>query len=201
VMGVLFACACFYNIHLYRAPFSNVGAQELAARLKPYAAKNYTMAVTEAGDLPFYSDWKAIDAIGLNDEFIAHHGGVLTEAYLDTYRPKLILYRQWNTYGDMAKYKVPSSSIDPANKLRLNDVVLHDYAVKHGYVLAAMWAANYCDYHVYWVKPDFVDSAAVVSAIRDYPYYMQATGRLSYDFRDAPVSLIPCVVPGTPTEW
>lgn len=194
VTVVLFGCACFYNMHLYRAPFSNVGAQELAARLRPYAAKNYTMVVTEAGDLPFYSQWRTVDALGLNDEFVAHHGGVLTEAYLDTYHPEVILYRQAGLYGALAGYKVPATSIDPANKLVLNDIVLHDYAIKHGYVLAAMWGAVYCDLHVYWVKPDFADSAAIFSAIRDHPYYMQVTGQLSYDFRDAPVPPVPCEV-------
>ncbi len=201
VTAVLFGCACFYNMHLYLAPFSNVGAQQLAARLKPYAAKNYTMVVTEAGDLPFYSEWRTVDALGLNDEFIAHHGGILTEAYLDTYHPELIMYHQWRVYGKMAEYKVPAHLIDPANKLELNNLVLHDYAVKHGYVLAAMWGSTYCSYHVFWVKPDFADSAAIVSAIRDHPYYMQVTGSLSFDFRNAPAPSIPCEVPGSGTQW
>jgi hypothetical protein len=78
--------------------------------------------------------------------------------------------------------------------------VLHDYAVKHGYVLAAMWGAAYCDFHVYWVKPDFADSAAIVSAIRDHPYYMQVTGQLSYDFRNAPVPPVPCSVQSSVSE-
>ncbi len=80
------------------------------------------------------------------------------------------------------------------DKLSLNDAIMHNYAIKHGYVLAAVWGGTYCDYHVYWVKPNFADSNAIVSAIRDHPYYMQETGQLSYDFRDAPVPSIPCLI-------
>jgi hypothetical protein len=36
------------------------------------------MAVTEAGQFPFYSKWKATDVLGLNDAHIAHEGGKLS---------------------------------------------------------------------------------------------------------------------------
>ncbi|HEY6374544.1 MAG TPA: hypothetical protein VIX90_03365, partial [Edaphobacter sp.] len=65
VMMLLFVFAIIYNMHLYLQPFSNVGAQELGLRLQPYAAKNYSMVMTEAGDLPFYSEWRAVDEGGL----------------------------------------------------------------------------------------------------------------------------------------
>ena len=38
------------------------------------------------------------------------------------------------------------------------------------------------------------DTNAIVSAIRDHPYYMQSTGQLSYDFRNAPAPTIPCLI-------
>lgn len=194
---LLFGITIFYNMHLYVAPFSNVGGQQLALRLKPYASKNYTMVVTEAGDIPFYSEWRAIDAYGLNDAYIAHHNnGIVSEAYLEKYRPEIIMYRVWAEYRSVKEFEAQSGGdpVPSTDKLTEDDIILNRYAVRHGYILAALWGSTYCDYHKYWVRPDFADSAAIVSAIRDHPYYTQQTGQLSYDFRDAPVPSIPCSV-------
>ncbi len=197
---LLFLFAIFYNMHLYKEPYSNRGGQELAMRLKQYAAKNYTMALTEAGDLPFYSEWRAIDAFGLNDANIAHHGGYLTAEYLEENHPEVMLYHETGRYLAPSLFAVE----DPLNKnievpagltdkATANLMVMRQYARSHGYVLAARWGAVYCDYHVFWVKPDFADSDAIVSAIRDYPYYMQVTGQLAYNFQDTPNPTISCV--------
>jgi arabinofuranosyltransferase len=198
VLLTLFAFTIFYNMHLYRVPFSNVGALELAERLRPYATKNYTMAVTEAGDLPLYSEWKAIDEGGFNDVFIARNKGLVTEEYLDRYKPEIIMYRVMGIYHSVNEVRAQILGVVPPegtnDRLTLNDITMREYAVKHGYLQAAIWGGQYCDYHVFWVKPDMEDTNAIVSAIRDYPYYMQETGQLSYDFRDAPVPSIPCVI-------
>lgn len=200
VLGVtvlLFGIAIFYNMHLYLGSYSNVGGQQLALRLKPYAAKNYTMVVTEAGDIPFYSEWRAIDAFGLNDAYIAHHNnGIVTEAYLESYRPEMIMYHVWAEYRTVPEFHAQAGGepVSTSDKLTEDDIILNRYAVRHGYILAALWGENYCDYHKFWVRPDFADSAAIVSAIRDHPYYMQGTGRLAYDFRNAPVPSILCSV-------
>ncbi len=189
---LLFCFTIYYNMHLYRAPYSNLGAQQLAERLKPYAGKNYTMAVTEAGDLPLYSEWKTIDVIGLNDSYIAHHQGIITNEYLDRYKPEVILYREIaDSTKEADDQKKAIGKVLTTNKVALTGLTLRDYAVAHGYVLAAKWGATYADYHVYYVRPDFPDSDAIVSAIRDHPYYMQSSGLLSYDFRDAPYPMVP----------
>ena len=197
VMALMFVFAIIYDMHLYLKPFSNIGAQELGLRLQPYAAKNYSMVMTEAGDLPFYSEWRAVDEGGLNDSFVAHNHGLLTEAYIDLYQPEILMYHVWTMHRSVADLKAQAEGIvspGVTGRLSLNDAMMHNYAVKHGYVLAAIWGGTYCDYHVYWVKRDFADSAAIVSAIRDHPYYMQETGQLAYDFRDAPSPSIPCLI-------
>jgi hypothetical protein len=155
------------------------------------------MVMTEAGDLPFYSEWRAVDEGGLNDSFVAHNNGLLTEAYIDRYQPEILMYRVWAMYRSVDDLKAQTEGVVTprvTDKLSLNDAIMRNYAVKHGYVLATVWGGTYCDYHVYWVKPDFADSGAIVSAIRDHPYYMQETGQLAYDFRNAPVPSIPCVI-------
>lgn len=196
VMLLLFVFAIIYNMHLYLMPFSNLGAQELGMRLRPYAAKNYSMVMTEAGDLPFYSEWRAVDEGGLNDAFVARNHGLLTEEYIDRYQPEILMYRVWVLHRGVADLKAQLEGIvsPGVSRLSLNDAIMHNYAVKHGYVLAAVWGGTYCNYDVYWVKQGFADSDAIVSAIRDHPYYMQETGQLSYDFRDAPVPSVRCII-------
>jgi hypothetical protein len=198
-MFLLFVFAIFYNMHLYDFSFSNAGGQELAVRLRPYAAKNYTMVVTEAGDIPFYSEWRAIDAIGLNDAYIAHHGGVITKEYLDRYKPEIILYHDLGGALKAADAVAAATggTVMTKDALTQNALVLRRYAIEHGYVMAARWGPVYCDdYHVYWVRPDFPDRDAIVSAIRDHPYYWQGSGQLSYDFSHVPDPSAPCMFPG-----
>jgi hypothetical protein len=43
---------------------------------------------TEAGALPYYSDWRARDSLGLVSEQVAHHG--LTEEYLSSFKPDVV---------------------------------------------------------------------------------------------------------------
>ena len=195
---VLFGLAIFSNLHfdIHNPPFSNVGAQDLAARLKPYAPKDYAMVVTEAGDLPFYSDWRAVDALGLNDVYLAHHGGLMTQEYLERVHPEIIMYRVVARFGSVADFaaQMGGPKVKTTDRLTNNDMAMNQYAVSHGYILAAAWGPTYCDYLMYWVRPDFADSAAIVSDIRDHPYYSQVTGQLAYDFSKAPVPNIPCWV-------
>ena len=194
MMVGLVLCAIYYDIHLYRKPFSNLGAQNLAARLKPYAGKNYTIVVTEAGDLPFYSEWRAIDAFGLNDAYVAHHGKLLTAEYLDTYRPEIISYRVWGEYTGIDEFRAQLGvgTVQSTNFLTQNDMFLDRYAKERGYVKAAVWGAELCQSDVYWVRGDFADRDGILSAIRDHPYYAQDTGKNSYDFRNAAAPTAPC---------
>ena len=192
----LLACTIYYNMHLYLRPFSNLGAQELAARLKPFASKNYTMVVTEAGDLPFYSEWRAVDALGLNDAYIAHHDRRPSDEYLDSYRPEIILYRIWGDFVRVDEFQAQLGrpGVKTDNFLTTNDMMLDHYARQRGYVLAAIWGASLCDADVYWVRSDFADRDAILSAIRDHPYYTQATGQLAFDFRGVAAPTVPCLV-------
>ncbi|MEW6614756.1 MAG: hypothetical protein AB1401_04760 [Thermodesulfobacteriota bacterium] len=64
--------------------------------LKRFSNNNdYTLAVTEAGAIPFYSGWRTIDTGGLNDkyqtEYLAQHGGRLNLNYIYDQRPEIII--------------------------------------------------------------------------------------------------------------
>ena len=71
-----------------------MGLYDAALVLRDYGRRNYALATTEAGLLPLYSTWRAVDAWGLNDAWIAHHGGI-TEEYLDRYRPEVIVFHAY----------------------------------------------------------------------------------------------------------
>ena len=111
------------------------GRYDVAMRLASLADRGYVMATSEAGLLPFYSGWKSVDTWGLNDVTIAHERR-LTPAYLDRYRPHLIMF-----HAHFAPDYQPSRpSPDAWEEMCL---VLRDYATEHGYQLAALWGKCY----------------------------------------------------------
>jgi len=57
--------------------------------LNEFKDYNYTIMLTEAGIIPYYSEWRTIDAIGLNDPYIARNG--LSLDYIKRVDPDVIL--------------------------------------------------------------------------------------------------------------
>jgi hypothetical protein len=152
--------------------------------MQKFAPKGYTMAVTEAGQFPFYSKWKAIDALGLNDTRIAHFG--ISESYLDEYKPMLLMYH----LSDLGSFKDFQAGIletgQPVGPLKEDRAVrvMHQYALHHGYILAAAYGDWACNLHVFWVKPGTADTDEIVNYIRNTPYYFLDSGLLSTDYRN-----------------
>jgi len=139
------------------------GRYDIARLLSKYSDKGYTVATTEAGLLPLYSKWKAIDTWGLNDHWIAINGGI-TEAYLGRVSPELIIFHthdeETEPWGQMVK-------------------ILKKYAEKRGYILAAVYGPSRSDTHHYYVKPDFTDSKKIIGQIRQTPYYWFFDGKIT----------------------
>lgn len=163
--------------------------------LRQFAGKGYTMAITEAGQFPFYSKWKAIDTLGLNDAHIAHFG--ISEQYLDEYKPELIMYHADGGGHSFAEFQ---SELVEAGQSRstLRDIhavrVMHRYALHHNYILAAAYGSSSCNLHFFWVRSGTSDTDAIVHYIRTTPYYFLDNGTLSTDFQnDLPKQ--PCRMP------
>lgn len=140
------------------------GLHDIAMILEPYKSKGYTLAVTEAGLIPFYSGWKAIDIWGLNDQWIAHNNGV-TESYLDKHKPQVIEFHAFFS---------PVSPVDPQTYpykgwYEMISTV-RAYAEKRGYILAGCFGKNPQDTFFYYVRPDFPDSGEIVAKIRGMRY-------------------------------
>lgn len=171
---------------------SGTGMREFAERLQPYASRGYTIALTEAGQLPLYSQWRVIDALGLNDSWIAHHGVTVTPEYLDRYRPEVIMVHV-DSSGTPADFRamIAGEKLDSANAYR-DFAVLSRYARTRDYILAAAYGASPCNMHLYYVRRDFADSSNIISVIRSHPYYFLDSGQLSHDYRDELSADLPC---------
>jgi hypothetical protein len=180
-----------HTFDYYRA--TEQGMRTFALRLQPLAARGYTMAVTEAGALPLYSQWNTIDALGLNDAYIAHHRQI-DAAYLDSFHPELILVHIDSAFpGEFAPNGLTQKPIN--HDVFYNAEFLNFYAATHGYTLASIWGSSTCNLHLYWLRPNFPDYATVLSDIRDHPYYFLDNGILSHDYRNEQETLHTCALP------
>jgi len=128
----------------------------IAKILATYKDEGYTLAVTEAGLLPFYSRWRTIDTWGLNDQWIAHNKKI-TPAYLDQNNPEIIMMH-----------------IDPNSYLKgWEDMttLLDNYAINKGYCLIADFKNKYAkDSFKYYIRPNFKHSQEITEKIRKVEY-------------------------------
>jgi len=97
----------------------------VALGLASLNAGHETLLTTEAGLLPLYSDWRSVDAWGLNDRWIAHHGAI-TARYIAAVNPRLIVVHP------MA---APDANFTAVQALawRRMTLTLQGYARSHGY--------------------------------------------------------------------
>lgn len=145
-----------------------LGLYDVALMLHDYRDRGYTLVASEAGLLPLYSEWRAVDAWGLNDAWIARHG-LVTDEYLDRYRPELITFH------------APFSPVLPPEQSRAGErglgrpwlrtvLVLKRYAERRGYGLVAAFGRDPYDAHYYYVRPGFPDADAITSRLRGIRY-------------------------------
>ena len=149
------------------AVFPRVGLHDAAGVLREYGVGRFTIATTEAGLLPLYSDWRAVDAWGLNDRYVAEHGRV-DSTYLDRYRPEVIMIHA---------YAVPPDSSSPPDPVGLGlpwtqmVATLRNYAQERRYQLAACFGASEGNRHYYYVRTDFPESRQILERLQRLDYY------------------------------
>lgn len=114
------------------------------------------MATTEAGLLPLYSKWRAIDTWGLNDKWIAHNREI-TQEYLERQRPDMIVFHDVasNTLGTRWLKQI---------------LVLREYAQSHHFTLAAAFGVSPEDVIFYYVKSDLAERDEIVHDIGSMDY-------------------------------
>jgi hypothetical protein len=145
-----------------------MGLYDVATMLRGHASRGYTLATTEAGLLPLYSEWRALDAWGLNDAWIAQHGGV-TEEYLDRYQPAVIaIHAYFSPVAAPQETNAAQRGLGP-DWFDMT-ITLQRYAESRGYRLAAAFGRAADDTHYYYVRPDFPESDTIAARIRGMRY-------------------------------
>jgi len=189
VAGVaLFASLVYYSwfqncfLALYQQscdrPYERDGRLEMAQMLADYRGKGYVIATTEAGLIPYYSGWDAIDTWGLNDQFIAHNGSITVE-YLDRYKPEIIMFHDY--YSPLVPPKLTEANL--AQRWFSMTILLKTYAEDNGYILAAVFGDSPYDTHYYYVRPGFEDSKRLVEQISKFRnYFYPTTGKRSINY-------------------
>lgn len=137
------------------------GLRDMGRALAPFAGRHYTVAVSEAGLLPLYSGWRAIDVWGLNDAWIAHHG-LITPDYLARQRPALIMVNA---------FMPDPQAADPyqQNKLLQTDQIVLAYARRQSYCVAAAYH-HPGGTHYFYLRRSLPDERSLVRAMRAVPY-------------------------------
>jgi arabinofuranosyltransferase len=159
-------------------PYENDGRYDIGKLLAEYRGKGYVIATTEAGLLPYYSGWDAIDTWGLNDQFIAHNGS-LTAEYLDRYKPEIIMFHDY--YSPLVPPKLTEANL--AQRWFSMTILMKGYAEANGYVLAAVFGDSPYDTHYYYVRTDFADSKRLIEQISKMPkYHWPTTGKKSINY-------------------
>lgn len=157
-----------------RTTYYSDGRYPMARMLAEYRDRGYTIATTEAGLLPLYSGWHAIDAWGLNDPWIAHNGGITTE-YLATTAPELIVFHEFHSPAVGIRRRCRPEWFAMTQ-------VMQQYAEANQYELAACYGDSPYDTHYYYVRRDFVDSAEMIRRIREMDYSWNGTGRRAVNY-------------------
>jgi hypothetical protein len=174
------------NLALYQQscdrPYERDGRLEMAKMLSDYRGKGYVIATTEAGLLPYYSGWDAVDTWGLNDQWIAHNGAVTVE-YLDEYKPEIIMFHDY--YSTLVPPKLTDANL--AQRWFSMTILMKTYAEENGYVLAAIFGDSPYDTHYYYVRSDFEDSEELIEKISQMKnYYYPTTGKRSINYAGFP---------------
>ncbi len=149
------------------------GRAALGWALRPWQSQGYTMAITEAGNLPFFSDWKAIDTWGLNDSRIAHAGGVDRKRF-ETERPVLVMIHDYYSPG--------RPKLRPEEKWALMTDSLLTYMPTDQYELVACWGRTSESTHFYYLRRDIPDFVALKQLITGFAYDWYEDGLPAQNF-------------------
>jgi hypothetical protein len=165
-----------HRTYRYTAP-RRMGLYDAALVLRDYGRRDFALATTESGLLPLYSEWRAVDAWGLNDARVARQG--IDEGYLDRYEPEVIMMHAYFSPGvPHGGPRVEHRALGPDWYRMVR--TLERYARSRDYELAACFGRNAWDTHYYYVRRGFPQSGEIVARLRALDYYWDGEPTLDF---------------------
>lgn len=170
------ALANTYWKPMTRARFDDTGLYNIATSLQPYHDRGYVLAVTEAGLLPYFSEWRSVDLYGLNDSTIVHSKRGLTQEYLGERAPAIFLVKV-----------TPELLNHNCNLCRSVQASL-EYVQTHNYTLAAVWGYDLCDRHYWYVRNGLPETKTFIDIVSRGPVFISdaEAGHQMLDLRGVP---------------
>ena len=145
----------------FRPGFTEDGLRSTGELMHRLAGSDRRLVTTEAGLLPLYSEWRTVDAWGLNDARVVNDGGI-TDEYLSSIDADVIMFHAYYT---------PLTETRPsAGAWETMVATLHTFAACHGYRLAAAFAPELTQAHYYFVKASWPGADRFTSDLRAAPY-------------------------------
>jgi hypothetical protein len=177
--GVGLAGALVCQRYQFQVEFFPDGRYDVAVGLARFRDRGYTIATTDAGLLPLFSGWRAIDVWGLSDQWVAHHG-LVTDEYLDRHHPEVIQFQALG-FSPLVEPSREGFLIDN-EALYQTELVMKNYAETRGYLLAAAFGPSprWVDY--YYVRPDLAEAGELVRLVRETDYRYYTDGRRCIDY-------------------
>jgi hypothetical protein len=158
-LAVMAAGVLGFQLRAYRVGLPRDFHYDVGLILREYRNKGYTLVTTEAGLVPLISEWRTVDAWGLNDRTLAHRASI-DEAYLDAHPPQVI---------EVHEESSPGSTPDDASEDRrwtATVTALESYVQRRGYKLAAV-AGSRQDAFCFYVQPGFADGDQIAVRLRE----------------------------------
>lgn len=162
-----------YQYWVGRAKYFRDGRYDVAKLLTKYGELGLGIATTEAGLLPLYSKWRALDTWGLNDQQIAHSGGI-SAAHLAKFDPTIIVFH--------AQFSPVSPKGPVEGEWQAMVSTLQRYAEDNEYALAAAFGVSPYDTHYYFVKSNSPVGVEIIRQIQSTDYYWYETGKKTINY-------------------
>ena len=147
--------------------------------LRQYRGAGYTLATTEAGAVPYISEWRTLDTFGLNNYAVAHEG--LTQDQWQSYAPALVLNHSTTAL------EVPRLN-DSGNRLELYERMRESgnyVPVAAVVVRKPLGFTRPNDYHIYFLRTDIPHFEELAARLRQLPgqTYVEIPPELTAYFR------------------
>ena len=155
-------------------------SDDIGMMLGQFKNKHYTLATSESGLIPLYSEWRTLDTWGLNDSWIAHHG-TITKSVLERENPDVIIFR-CSFSPIVPPYEDPSWDFGRAWLAMV--MTLKGYAESKGYSLAGAYGTDPHSTHYVYVRQDFPDSLEITRRLGVLMDDWKKDGGLIVNFAD-----------------